>query len=119
MPSPRKDLPTLNRVRQRRTIILYHPDHTADAAACVEAMGYEDARLLPTPALETAPIGRHTGAEALVQVGEIKLHEVTEKGLLKLRSAFEATQPTPATEVAIENIDFYIREKQRLEGAYA
>lgn len=118
MHTPR-DLPTPPRVRWRRTIILYHPDHTADAVACVEAMGYEDAHLLPTPALETAPIGRHTGAEALVQVGEIKLHEITEEGLLKLRSAFETVQPTPATEVAIENIDFYIREKQRLEGAYA
>lgn len=119
MSTPRKDLPTLRHVKRRRTIILYHPDHTADAVACVEAMGYEDAHLLPTPALETAPIGRHTGAEALVQVGEIKLEEITEQGLLKLRSAFEATQPTPATEVAIENVDFYIREKQRLEGAYA
>lgn len=119
MPTPRKGLPTPPRVRQRRTIILYHPDHTADAVAQVEAAMYEDAHLLPAPALETAPIGRHTGAEALVQVGEIKLEEITEQGLLKLRSAFEGSQPTPATEVAIENIDFYIREKQRLEGANA
>lgn len=119
MSAPRNDLRMLRHVKRRRTIILYHPDHTADAVACVEAMGYKDAHLLPTPALETAPIGRHTGAEALVQVGEIKLEEIAEQGLLKLRSAFEGTQPTPATEVAIENIDFYIREKQRLEGAYA
>lgn len=119
MPTPRKDLPTTPRVRRRRTIILCHPGHTADAVACIEAMGYEDAHLLPTSALETAPIGRHTGAEALVQVGEIKLEEITEQGLLKLRSTFESIQPTPSTEVAIENIDFYIREKQRLEGAYA
>lgn len=119
MPSPRKDLPTPSHVKRRRTIILHDRNHTADAARCVQEVGYEDAILTPAHILDTAPIGKHTKAEALIQVGEINLAHVTEQGLARLREAFEGAQPTPAVEVATENIDYLIREKQRLEGAHA
>ena len=119
MPSPRKDLPTPSHIKRRRTIILYDRNHMANAARCIREVGYEDAIIAPAHILDTAPIGKHTKAEALIQVGEIDLAHVTERGLTRLREAFEGTQPTPAVEVATENIDYLIREKRRLEGVNA
>lgn len=110
-------IPTPEHVAQRRTIILYDPDSTEVAINCVKTVGYQDAHLIPVPALDEAPIGRHTQAEALICIGEINALDLTERGIVNLRQAFEASTPTPATEVAMSACDYMLHELERLLGA--